>query len=171
MKTWWNSWFVHKNVKMIHQYKLKKTKAKIERRNLKLFWTLQKKSNLYSSKFPSLAECEVKQKNALHIKSDKIFEIRFHVVKAVLQQHYMIIAILLTCASYVIWHIWLHLTHSIWQIQLWCPRSKWNMGEILAFSGLKMMMKSGLGKIFLKFLHALTMLFLLLNLFKMIKIQ
>ena len=65
------SWFVHKNVKMIHQYKLKKTKAKIERRNLKLFWTLQKKSNLYSSKFPSLAECEVKQKNALHIKSDK----------------------------------------------------------------------------------------------------
>ena len=71
MKTWWNSWFVHKNVKMIHQYKLKKTKAKIERRNLKLFWTLQKKSNLYSSKFPSLAECEVKQKNTLHIKSDK----------------------------------------------------------------------------------------------------
>ena len=25
------------------------------------------------------------------------------------------------------------LTHSIWQIQLWCPRSKWNIGEILAF--------------------------------------
>ena len=25
------------------------------------------------------------------------------------------------------------LTHSIWQIQLWWPRSKWNMGEILAF--------------------------------------
>ena len=25
------------------------------------------------------------------------------------------------------------LTHSIRQIQLWCPRSKWNMGEILAF--------------------------------------
>ena len=25
------------------------------------------------------------------------------------------------------------LTHSIWKIQLWCPRSKWNMGEILAF--------------------------------------
>ena len=25
------------------------------------------------------------------------------------------------------------LTHRIWQIQLWCPRSKWNMGEILAF--------------------------------------
>ena len=25
------------------------------------------------------------------------------------------------------------LTHSIWQIQLWCPGSKWNMGEILAF--------------------------------------
>ena len=22
------------------------------------------------------------------------------------------------------------LTHSTWQIQLWCPRSKWNMGEI-----------------------------------------
>ena len=25
------------------------------------------------------------------------------------------------------------LTGSIQQIQLWCPRSKWNMGEILAF--------------------------------------
>ena len=25
------------------------------------------------------------------------------------------------------------LTHCIWQIQLWCPRSKWNMSEILAF--------------------------------------
>ena len=25
------------------------------------------------------------------------------------------------------------LTHRMWQIQLWCPRSKWNMGEILAF--------------------------------------
>jgi len=25
------------------------------------------------------------------------------------------------------------LTHSILQIQLCCPRSKWNMGEILAF--------------------------------------
>ena len=25
------------------------------------------------------------------------------------------------------------LTDSIWQIQLWCPRSKLNMGEILAF--------------------------------------
>ena len=28
------------------------------------------------------------------------------------------------------------LTHSIWQIQLWCPRSKWNMGQILAFLNL-----------------------------------
>ena len=37
----------------------------------------------------------------------------------------------------------------------------WNVSN----SGLKMMMKSGLGKIFLKFLHALTMLFLLLNLY------
>ena len=35
----------------------------------------------------------------------------------------------------------------------------WNF----SISGLKMMMKSGLGKIFLEFLHALTMLFLLLN--------
>ena len=35
----------------------------------------------------------------------------------------------------------------------------WNF----SISGLKMMMKSGLGKIFLKFLHALTMSFLLLN--------
>ena len=26
----------------------------------------------------------------------------------------------------------IYLTDSIWQIQLWCPRSKWNMGEILA---------------------------------------
>ena len=25
------------------------------------------------------------------------------------------------------------LTHSIWQIQLWFPRSKWNMAKILAF--------------------------------------
>ena len=25
------------------------------------------------------------------------------------------------------------LTHSIWQIQLCCPWSKWNMGKILAF--------------------------------------
>ena len=25
------------------------------------------------------------------------------------------------------------LTHGIWQIKLWCTRSKWNMGEILAF--------------------------------------
>ena len=32
-------------------------------------------------------------------------------------------------------------------------RSKWNMGEI---PGLKMMVKSGLEKIFLKFLHVLT---------------
>ena len=61
--------------------------------------------------------------------------------------------------SHLIWR----LTHSIWQIQLWCPRSKWNMGEIFSISGLKMMMKSGVGKIFLKFLHALTMSFLLLN--------
>ena len=37
----------------------------------------------------------------------------------------------------------------------------WNFN----ISNLKMMMKSGLGKIFLKFLHALTMLFLLLNLY------
>ena len=32
-----------------------------------------------------------------------------------------------------------------------------------SISGLKMIMKSGLGKIFMKFLHALTMSFLLLN--------
>ena len=37
----------------------------------------------------------------------------------------------------------------------------WNF----CISGLKMMMKSGLRKIVLKFLHALTMLFLLLNLY------
>ena len=37
----------------------------------------------------------------------------------------------------------------------------WNMGENLAF--LARMVKSGLEKIFLKFLHALTMSFLLLN--------
>ena len=48
----------------------------------------------------------------------------------------------------------IHLTHGIWQIQLWCQLSYgWNF----SISGLKMMMKSGLGKIFLKFLHALTM--------------
>ena len=40
-------------------------------------------------------------------------------------------------------------------------QSKWNMGEILAFlgSGLKMMMKSGLEKIFLKFLYAQAIFF------------
>ena len=35
----------------------------------------------------------------------------------------------------------------------------WNF----SISGLKMMMKSGIGKMFLKFLHALTMSILLLN--------
>jgi hypothetical protein len=33
-------------------------------------------------------------------------------------------------------------------------RSMWNMGEILAFLGIKMTVKSGVEKIFLKFLHA-----------------
>ena len=42
---------------------------------------------------------------------------------------------------------------------------KMEYGWNFSISGLKMMMKSGLGKIFLKFLHALTMLFLLLNLY------
>ena len=42
---------------------------------------------------------------------------------------------------------------------------KMEYGWNLSISGLKMTMKSGLGKIFLKFLHALTMLFLLLNLY------
>ena len=42
---------------------------------------------------------------------------------------------------------------------------KMEYGWNVSISGLKMMMKSGLGKIFLKFLHALTMLFLLLNLY------
>jgi hypothetical protein len=37
----------------------------------------------------------------------------------------------------------------------------WNFG----ISGLKMIVKSGLEKIFLKFLHALTMSFLLMNLY------
>ena len=41
----------------------------------------------------------------------------------------------------------------------------WNF----SISGQKMMMKSGLGKTFLKFLHALTMLFLLLNLYFLAK--
>ena len=58
------------------------------------------------------------------------------------------------------------LTHGIRQIQL-----KMEYGWNFSISGLKMMMKSGLGKIFLKFLHALTMLFLLLNLYLLIKIQ
>ena len=40
---------------------------------------------------------------------------------------------------------------------------KMEYGWNFSISGLKMMMKSGLGKIFLKFLHALTMSFLLLN--------
>ena len=42
---------------------------------------------------------------------------------------------------------------------------KMEYGWNFSISGLKVMMKSGLGKIFLKFLHALTMLFLLLNLY------
>ena len=44
-------------------------------------------------------------------------------------------------------------------------RAKMEYGWNFSISGLKMMMKSGLGKIFLKFFHALTMLFLLLNLY------
>merc|ERR1739846_184714 len=40
---------------------------------------------------------------------------------------------------------------------------KMEYGWNFSISGLKMMMKSCLGKIFLKFLHALTMSFLLLN--------
>ena len=40
---------------------------------------------------------------------------------------------------------------------------KMEYGWNFSISGLKMMMKSGLGKIFLKFLHVLTMSFLLLN--------
>jgi len=40
---------------------------------------------------------------------------------------------------------------------------KMEYGGNFSISGLKMMMKSGLRKIFLKFLHALTMSFLLLN--------
>ena len=40
---------------------------------------------------------------------------------------------------------------------------KMKYGWNFSISGLKMMMKSGLRKIFLKFLHALTMSFLLLN--------
>ena len=55
--------------------------------------------------------------------------------------------------------------HTENDIQPLCPQSKWNMGEIFSNSGLKMMVKSGPEKIFLKFLHALTMLFLLLNLY------
>ena len=42
---------------------------------------------------------------------------------------------------------------------------KMEYGWNFSISGLKMMVKSGLGKIFLKFLHALTMSFLLLNLY------
>ena len=40
---------------------------------------------------------------------------------------------------------------------------KMEYGRDLSISDLKMMVKSGLGKIFLKFLHALTVSFLLLN--------
>ena len=42
---------------------------------------------------------------------------------------------------------------------------KMEYGWNFSISGLKIMMKSGLGKIFLKFLYALTMLFLLPNLY------
>ena len=47
----------------------------------------------------------------------------------------------------------LSLTHSIWQIRPLFTRSVWNMGEIISIFGLKMMVKSGLERIFLKFLH------------------
>ena len=40
------------------------------------------------------------------------------------------------------------LTHSIWQIQLWCLWLKWKYGWNFSISGRKMMMKSGLGNIF-----------------------
>ena len=40
---------------------------------------------------------------------------------------------------------------------------KMEYGRNISISGLKMIMKRGLGKIFWKFLHALTMSFLLLN--------
>ena len=46
---------------------------------------------------------------------------------------------------------------------------KMEFGWNFSISGLKMMMKSGLGKIFLKFLHALTMSFLLLNFYQKYK--
>ena len=41
------------------------------------------------------------------------------------------------------------LTHNRWEIQPYLTRSKWNMGV-----GLKMMVKSGLENIYLRFLHA-----------------
>ena len=46
------------------------------------------------------------------------------------------------------------LTHNMAMIQPSFTSKKWNMGEILPFFGLKMMVKSGLEKMFLKFLHA-----------------
>ena len=46
-----------------------------------------------------------------------------------------------------------------------CYPVKMEYGWNFSISGLNIMIKSGLGKIFLKFLHALTMLFLLLNLY------
>ena len=55
---------------------------------------------------------------------------------------------------FISWIIGEFLTHRIRQIRPLSPKSKWSMGEILAF--LAMMMKSGLEKIFLKFLHAIT---------------
>ena len=46
---------------------------------------------------------------------------------------------------------WATLTHNMAMIQPSFTSSKWNMGDIF---GQKMMMKSGLEKMFLKFLHA-----------------
>ena len=58
------------------------------------------------------------------------------------------------------------LTHCMYMTNptIVCP-VKMEYGWNFSISGLNMMMKSGLEKIFLKFLHALTMSFLLLNLY------
>ena len=47
-----------------------------------------------------------------------------------------------------------YLTPNIWQTELWFARSKLSMWQKIILFGLKIMMKSGLEKIILKFLHA-----------------
>ena len=62
-------------------------------------------------------------------------------------------------------NFWLNLNKQIMTNPTVVSPVKMVYGWNFSISGLKMMVKSGLEKIFLKFLHALNMSFLLLNLY------